>query len=88
MFTMADFETFNGQRVRLTRPVDNYPTGVFSEGLTGVCRVEEDCFWVKLDEHVPELAEWDNELQIWDWGGDDHPTTYVELEEPAHATDQ
>lgn len=99
MITLSDFETFNGKRVRTTRPVDNYPIGVFSEGLTGVCRVEDDCFWVKLDVHVPELAEWDNELQIWDWSEDqdgcwsDHPSAFVELsptqeKESSRATDE
>jgi hypothetical protein len=58
-----------GTRVRLTQDVDNYPTCLIRTGETGtLMRIDsEGAYWVKFDRHHPELAEWDNELQIWDW---------------------
>ena len=59
-----------GDRVRLTQDVDHYPTGYFKAGLTGtfVEYVQDDAMaYVKLDEHRPELDEWDNCLEIVDW---------------------
>ncbi len=37
----------------------------------------EGAYWIRLDQHHPELDEWDNELQIWDWSVEEaefHPT--------------
>jgi len=71
-------------RVQLVKAVDNFPTGFFDIGLTGTLREidEEGSYWVTLDKHFPELDEWQNAIQIWDWsaqdGPDCHPETYLE----------
>ena len=66
--TREDLTTLVGRRVRLTEPLDLYPETIVPGGNTGIlARVEDDCVWIKLDKHFPELAEWDNEAQIWDW---------------------
>ena len=72
-----------GTRIRLVQGVDNYPEVYVKEGITGtLVRIESDCYWIKLDKHFPELDEWNNELQIWDWSkendGKYHPETYIE----------
>lgn len=75
-----------GTRVRLTQEVDNYPTILAPKGATGtLMRIDEEgSYWVRLDQHHPELAEWNNELQIWDWSQDErngpehHPENYIE----------
>jgi hypothetical protein len=75
-----------GTKVRLTQSVDNYPTCLIKAGETGtLVRIDsENAYWVKLDAHHPELDEWNNELQIWDWSDYDdndessHPEAYLE----------
>jgi hypothetical protein len=63
-----------GKRVRLVHGVDNYPTVRVPAGETGtVLRFVCDSLWVKMDRHFPELAEWDNELQMWDWEDSRYP---------------
>ena len=58
-----------GRRVRLTRPQEVYPTGIFEAGLTGtVASVQPDLIAVKLDRYREELDEWRNELH---WYRDD-----------------
>jgi len=55
-----------GARVRLAQEWDVYPLGRIAKGATGiVVRVEDDCGWVRMDAPYPFLAEWDNELQIY-----------------------
>jgi hypothetical protein len=70
----------SGTRVRLRKDVENYPTIFAEAGLTGtlVCIDMEGAYWVKLDKHFPELDQWNNELQIWDWGDDEPAESYVE----------
>jgi hypothetical protein len=54
-----------GTRVRLTRDVENFPFILAKPGLCGVlARVDDAGAWVKLDRIFPDLAEWDNHLQI------------------------
>jgi hypothetical protein len=53
--------------VRLTQDVDNYPTCLIRAGETLTRITDEGTYWVKLDTYHPELAEWDNEMEIWDW---------------------
>lgn len=73
-----------GERVVVTKPVDNYPTVVVGAGETGTLQRidEEGTYWVKLDKPFPALEEWANEVAIWDWskeGGqiDDHPAAFL-----------
>lgn len=65
----------NGTRVRLTKPVDNFPDCLIAAGETGtfLCVDSEGAYWIELDVHHPELDAWNNELQIWDWSGQDGP---------------
>jgi hypothetical protein len=77
-----------GTRVRLIKPVDNYPTILAEPGLTGtLAGIDTDGgYWVKLDRHFDELDEWQNQLRIWDWSTDEanadrddlHPETFLE----------
>jgi len=54
-----------GMRVRLIDDVETSPTMVAKAGLTGtVARINEDSWWVKLDEHFPALNDWHNELAV------------------------
>ena len=74
-----------GSRVRLKREVENFPIGTFQVGLTGtlVKIGEGGDYWVKLDQHFPDLDAWDNQLQLWDWSDqdslDEHPSNYLEV---------
>jgi hypothetical protein len=55
-----------GSRVVLIDEVDNYPTIYLKPGPTGtVTSVDIESTWVRLDQHRPELDEWQNGLQIW-----------------------
>jgi len=59
-----------GVRVRLVKPVDNFPDAFVGEGATGIItRIDEHdgSIWVRLDELVDGLHEWRNELQVWNW---------------------
>lgn len=77
-----------GTRCRLVRDVDQGQDGYYSAGLTGTLESIEyhgqdrdSYYWFRLDEHQPELDEWDNRLQIWDWSEQDghgHPSEYLE----------
>jgi hypothetical protein len=72
-----------GTRVRLAQDVDNYPTCLVRAGETGTLMriTDEGTYWIKLDRHHPELAEWDDELEIWDWsveGAEFHPEASLE----------
>jgi len=71
-----------GDKVEIIKLVENYPEVMIDPGPTGVITsIENDCYWVRLDKHVPALDEWQNRLQIWDWsdqdGPDFHPSTYL-----------
>ena len=74
-----------GSRVRLKREVENFPIGTFRVGLTGtLVKIGKDGdHWVKLDQHFPDLAPWDNQLQLLDWSdqdsSDEHPSNYLEV---------
>lgn len=73
-----------GTKVRVTKHIDNYPTVLVHPNQTGTLtrKDEEGCWWVKLDNHFPELDEWDNEVAIWDFSEQDgqqsHPSSYLE----------
>lgn len=55
-----------GARVRLTDAVDNFPTCLIPAGETGTVTHCTDGFtMVRLDKHHPELAEWQNQLEVW-----------------------
>lgn len=64
-----------GARVKICRDVEIFPIGIFRAGLLGTVTdydsdVPPDWGWdlighVRLDEHRPELAAWDNNLQVW-----------------------
>lgn len=55
-----------GARVRLTEPVDNFPTCLIPAGETGtVTHCTDGVTMVRLDKHHPELAEWQNQLEVW-----------------------
>lgn len=54
-----------GSHVRLTADVDNFPTCLIKAGETGtIADMDDDCVWVRLDAHHPELSKWGNDLQI------------------------
>tara|TARA_R100000365_G_C2662050_1_gene14647 strand:+ start:204 stop:437 length:234 start_codon:yes stop_codon:yes gene_type:complete len=72
-----------GTAVRVVKHIDNYPTVVVHPNQTGIltCIDEEGCWWVRLDNHFPELDEWENEVAIWDYSDefpDMHPSNYLE----------
>mgnify|MGYP000508744783 CR=1 FL=1 len=71
---LAGRQVVPGSRVRLVQDVDNYPTCYIKAGETGtLTRIDsEGAYWIKLDAQHPELAEWENELQIWDYSDQDH----------------
>lgn len=55
-----------GTRVVLTEAVDNFPTIIVEAGETGVVTdMNDDMVWVLLDVEHPELAEWNNKLEVW-----------------------
>jgi hypothetical protein len=72
-----------GTKIKLVQDVDNSPTCLIGAGETGtlVNIDHEGSYWVKLDKYHPELAEWDNAIQISDWSdindGQYHPETYI-----------
>lgn len=73
-----------GARVKTTQVVDNYPVIYLEPGATGtLAHIDsEGAYWVTLDEVHEELAEWDNQIQIWDWseqGEQYHPTASLEV---------
>ena len=50
----------------LTEAVDNFPTIIVEAGETGVVTdMNDDMVWVLLDVEHPELAEWNNKLEVW-----------------------
>lgn len=60
-----------GDRVKTLRVVDRWPHAAILAGAEGAVSVCEDTpsgylVCVKLDEHVPGLEEWDNEVQWFD----------------------
>lgn len=64
-----------GQRVRLVRDVEIFPLNIYRTGATGTVVATSInsvvIAEVRLDEHYPELDEWDNELQVCDPTRDD-----------------
>lgn len=72
-----------GDRVRIIKEIDNYPTIRLPPGDVGtIAEISDDCWWVKLDRVVPELVEWDNSIEIWDWHDDTdpegHPSAFLQ----------
>jgi hypothetical protein len=54
-----------GQRVRLKRTLATQPKGMFRKGATGtVTHVEGIMVWIRMDQHFPHLAHWDNAMLI------------------------
>jgi hypothetical protein len=57
-----------GQRVRLKKTLATEPPGLFPKGATGTVVIVngvgeidgETAVWVKMDQHFPQLARWDN----------------------------
>jgi hypothetical protein len=74
-----------GSRVRLKREIENFPSGIFPAGLTGMLVKigESGDYWVKLDQHFPNLDAWGNHVQLWDLSdadsSDEHPSAYLEV---------
>lgn len=65
-FNLAFRDALVGKRVKLVNDVDRFQTCLVLKGATGtvasVCDMDRYTIAVKLDEHVPDLDEWDNEL--------------------------
>lgn len=62
-----------GQRVKIVRRVEIYPTGIFEIGLTGTVTADDgetigtDPRWlVTMDEPQASLTDWDNALQVYE----------------------
>ena len=60
-----------GTRVRIKEDVELYPHGIFKAGLTGTVQKifldyvdEGPVASIQLDQHFPELDEWDNEIHL------------------------
>jgi hypothetical protein len=54
-----------GQRFRLKRPVDRFPDFLAPSGLTGTITVTEGLIAGKMDQHIPGVDHWENEIW-WD----------------------
>lgn len=88
-----------GDRVRLVKDVDNYPTALIRACEIGtLTRIDEEgAYWIKLDMHHAALDEWENQLQLWDWSAvdhgdelpsfEDHPASYL-VHEPMSDDDK
>lgn len=56
-----------GERVTIVREIDNYPVGKFPAGEYGeVTEAHADHIMIKMDRNFPELAEWQNCLQVYE----------------------
>jgi hypothetical protein len=52
-----------GRRVQFTRNVDRYPHALIQAGEAGtVVTATDETIGVRLDQHVPGLDEWNNEV--------------------------
>ena len=67
------FERFRvGQRVRLKKTLATEPPGLFPAGATGTVMIVdgvgaiegEPAVWVRMDQHFPQLARWDNAVLV------------------------
>lgn len=68
-----------GTKVKIVKAVDNFPDVYIEPGETGtIAEIEEDCVWVHLDRPFTELDGWGNQLQIWDWPGEDPAADHIE----------
>lgn len=73
-----------GTRVKTIKAVENYPVIYLEPGATGTLAFidPEGAYWVTLDEVHEELAEWENQIQIWDFseqdGPSESPASYLE----------
>ena len=60
-----------GDRVRLTRPINNIPTVFCPAGETGTISDFDDVIiYVRMDRYFPELDAWQNRLEIVRWNED------------------
>jgi hypothetical protein len=61
----------DGMRLRIVQEIDIFVVGKFPKGAVGTLTLAEPAGWpemigtVKLDDHFPELDEWDNCLQLF-----------------------
>ena len=63
---------FVGQRVRLKKTLATGPPGLFPAGATGTVMIVdgageidgETAVWVRMDQHFPQLARWDNAVLV------------------------
>lgn len=69
---MEAYEMLNGRRVRIFKDLGIFALGSFPAGLEGtiesanaIARCPDYLCLVKLDQHFPELNEWDNCLQVF-----------------------
>jgi hypothetical protein len=73
---MTEAEMTIRTRVRLTKDVELFAEGLMLRpGLAGTVVLAANrglCAMVKLDDHFPELDNWDNELQVGPLGTDEY----------------
>jgi hypothetical protein len=69
-----------GARVCFPTGAESYPSFHFGhDRLTGaVVGIEHDHIRIRLDDHKPELDEWDNEIHCYLWNDDDRLEHQVE----------
>ena len=61
-----------GTRVAFPNGASAYPDFSFGGRLEGAISINEpESVWVRLDDHKPDLDEWDNQIQVWLYGGKD-----------------
>ena len=54
-----------GQRIRAIIPIDRFPDFILPVGVTGTVEsIDKNLAFVRMDEHHPELNEWDNVLHV------------------------
>lgn len=81
---MDDFKI--GDRVKLRHDLDVYPLGRFPAGAKGTVMREvtgeyaDDCALVLMDDHFPDLDEWENLLQVGTVDCDESPATVDDFE--------
>lgn len=74
---MTVFET--GQRVRLTCDVDRYPWFIARAGSVGTVTMSTpDEVRVRMDDPLPDAAEWNNEVRWYPINTDDDPNDDLE----------
>jgi hypothetical protein len=78
---LADLKALKvGDRVAFPKGAEAYPDFNFHQRIEGtVSEVDHECVWVRCDEHLAELDDWDNQIQIWMWSEDEIPHRVVRL---------